>query len=73
MIEVPSPDYAEKPLISPRQSIRAIANRFLLKFEDLKVPKHILLSLSVGATHARATNQKRWMVLLVGLTVSLVT
>lgn len=50
MIEVPSPDYAEKPLISPRQSIRAIANRFRLKFEDLKVPKHILLSLSVGAT-----------------------
>jgi len=50
MVEALRPNYAEKPLISPRQSIRIIAKYSHLKFEELKVPRCILLSLSVGAT-----------------------
>jgi len=49
MIEVPEPNYSEKPLISPRQSIRMIAKRSGLQLEDLKAPRQILLSLSVGS------------------------
>lgn len=50
MIVVPEPNCAEKPLISPQQSIRMIAKRSHLRLKDLKVPRCILLSLSVGAT-----------------------
>lgn len=46
---MPKPNYGEKPLISPWQSIQMIAKRLHLKSKDLKVPKYILLSLSVGA------------------------
>lgn len=51
MIKVPRENYTEKPLISPRQSIEMIAKSRRSKLKDVKVPKYILLSLSVGATH----------------------
>jgi hypothetical protein len=49
LIGVPKPNYGEKPLISPRQSVQMIVRRLHLNSKDLKVPKHILLSLSIGA------------------------
>jgi len=49
MIKVPRPKFIEKPLISPRQSIQTVARHSGLKLKDLKVPKYILLCLSVGA------------------------
>jgi uridine phosphorylase len=50
MIALPEEDYSEQPIVSPRQAITATVKSGGLKAGDSNVPKHILLSLTVGAT-----------------------
>jgi uridine phosphorylase len=49
-MEFPEEDYAEPPLITPTRQVLQQAETLDLAVENLKVPKHILLSLSVGVT-----------------------
>ena len=49
-MKIPKEDYSEPPLITPERSVRLRAKAYGLKMEDLKVPKCVVLSLTVVAT-----------------------
>lgn len=49
-MKIPEENYSEPPLKTPEQSVRLRAKAYGLKMEDLKVPKYVVLSLTVVAT-----------------------
>lgn len=49
-MKIPEEKYSEPPLKTPEQSVHLKAKAYGLKTEDLKVPKYIVLSLTVVAT-----------------------
>ena len=51
-VTLPKPNFREKPITTPRQSIKRRAQRLGLMLKDVECPRTVLLSLNVGATPA---------------------